>query len=220
MKLRLQLHSLLGYFLRIFFDILYNQMAWAYDSVANIVSLGQWKDWVLSVSPELNGPRVLEIGHGPGHLLFALNTMGVDSVGIDASAKMGNKAYRRLKYFDFQPSLVRGVSARLPFRSDSFHQLVSTFPSDFILDPSTINEANRVLIPGGTMVILPVVWIDGRGLLERFFSFLFNITGQSPEWDDRYTLPFTQAGFSIDIEKRIAKSGILLLIHAQKPTKE
>ena len=220
MKLRLQAHSLLQYFLRIFFNLLYNQLAWAYDSVANIVSLGQWKDWVLSVSPELNEPRVLEIGHGPGHLLYTLKNMGVSSFGIDASAKMGNKAYRRLMQFGFEPSLARCFAAYLPFKSHSFHQLVSTFPSEFIVDPSTINEAYRVLIPGGMFVILPVAWISGRGPIERLLARLFKFTGQSPEWDDSYTVPFTKAGFTVDIEKRVVKSTILLVIHAQKPSKE
>ena len=54
--------------LRFFFYLLYHSFAFAYDLVAASVSLGRWKDWVLSVVPFIEGNRVLEIGHGPGHL--------------------------------------------------------------------------------------------------------------------------------------------------------
>ncbi len=58
--------------LRFFFRLLYHQFAFTYDLVAATVSLGRWKDWVLSVVPFIEGTRILEIGHGPGHLQRAL----------------------------------------------------------------------------------------------------------------------------------------------------
>ena len=215
--LRYRINNLLEYCLRIFIHLLYNQLAWIYDFVADIVSLGQWKDWILSISDDLDGPLVLEIGHGPGHLLSAIKEKGVSIAGIDLSASMGNIAYRRISNLGYQPTLARGSAAHLPFKNTSFHQLVSTFPSEYILDKSTIEEVYRVLIPGGIFVILPVVWITGRSLLERFASFVFSITGQSPEWDESYTLPLTQAGFRIEFEERVVKSGRLLIVYGKKP---
>jgi ubiquinone/menaquinone biosynthesis C-methylase UbiE len=220
MVVRYQINNLVEYCLRIFFHLLYNQLAWFYDVVADTVSLGQWKDWISSISNDLDGPVILEIGHGPGHLITAVIERGLNIIGIDLSESMGKLAYRRIRDAGYEPSLTRGSAFYLPYKSASFNQLISTFPSEYILNKSTVDEAYRTLVPGGVFVILPVVWINGRKLLERFVGFIYSITGQSPEWDDSYTLPLTQAGFSIDCEERIVKSGRLLIIYAQKPNIE
>ena len=60
-------------FMRAFFAGLYTQMAWTYDLVAAVVSVGMWTSWVRSTLTYLNGPQVLELGHGPGHLQIAFN---------------------------------------------------------------------------------------------------------------------------------------------------
>jgi SAM-dependent methyltransferase len=217
MLVRYQINKLIEYFLRIFFHLLYNQLAWLYDVVADIVSLGQWKDWISSISNDLDGPLILEVGHGPGRLIAAVKERGLRIIGIDLSESMGIMAYRRICDAGFEPSITRGSAFSLPYKSASFNQLISTFPSEYILNKSTIDEAYRTLVPGGVFVIMPVVWINGHNLLERFVGFIYSITGQSPEWDDSYTLPLTQAGFSIDCEERIVKSGRLMIINAQKP---
>ena len=80
--------------LNTFFHLLYHQFAWTYDWVAAIVSLGRWKDWISATLPYLDGPLVLEIGHGPGHLQVALQAKGIQAVGLDASAQMGRQADR------------------------------------------------------------------------------------------------------------------------------
>jgi len=85
--------------LRFFFRLLYHQFAFTYDLVAATVSLGRWKDWVLSVLPFIQGTRVLEIGHGPGHLQRALLEQNLLAVGIDESSQMGRLAKRNLRRF-------------------------------------------------------------------------------------------------------------------------
>ena len=85
--------------LRFFFRLLYHQFAFTYDLVAATVSLGRWKDWVLSVLPFIEGNRILEIGHGPGHLQRALLDRNLLAVGIDESPQMGHLAKRNLTRF-------------------------------------------------------------------------------------------------------------------------
>ena len=70
-------------FLRLFFRLLYHQLAFTYDLVAASVSFNRWKDWVMSVVPFIEGKRILEIGHGPGHLQRLLLSLGLIAVGID-----------------------------------------------------------------------------------------------------------------------------------------
>jgi ubiquinone/menaquinone biosynthesis C-methylase UbiE len=176
-----------------------------------------WNEWVSSVMPDLEGPRVLEIGYGPGHLQVELNQKEVSTFGLDLSTQMARLANRRLIKLGFPPYITLGQAQHLPYTSQSFNQLVSTFPSDFIFDQLALAEAYRVLIPGGRFVILPVAWIEGGSRLERIASWLFRSTGQSPEWDDRFTEPLSTAGFMLHVEKRTCKSATLLVINAHKP---
>ena len=108
-------------FLRFFFYLIYEPFAWSYDLVAWVVSLGRWKNWVFSTLPELPGPRVLELGHGPGHLQLALNKKGVYVFGIDRSAPMGRIAHKRLHSGQIIPNLVRATAEHLPFPPDHPH---------------------------------------------------------------------------------------------------
>src|SRR5512143_1971128 len=130
---RLQ-YRILTIILRAFFKLLYHQFAWTYDLVAAIVSLGLWQKWILSVLPYIDGLHVLELGHGPGHLQAALHRKGIASIGVDESPQMGKIAYKRLTRIGFTPRLINGHGQMIPFAIESFHQVVATFPAEYILD--------------------------------------------------------------------------------------
>jgi ubiquinone/menaquinone biosynthesis C-methylase UbiE len=193
--------------------LLYEPLAWTYDGVAWLVSLGRWRSWVTALLPELHGPRVLELGHGPGHLQLAMRNQGLDALGVDLSAQMGRLAGRRLRSSGRTPNLVRADGQRLPFAAASFHQLVATFPTEYITRPSTLGEARRLLAASGSLVLLPLAWITGRGLLDQLAAALFRITGQAEEWDGRFSFAIRQAGFSVQ-EKPVTLPGskVMLLI--------
>ncbi len=209
--------------LRLFYKLLYGKMAFIYDIVAATVSLGRWKSWVLSVKPFLKGARILELGHGPGHLQASLLADGFQAYGLDASPQMGRQAQRRLKSLNkahsrlspqstpLEPRLVRGHAQSLPFPSASFDQVVSTFPSEYITDKNTLNEIWRVLAPGGTVVILLGAWITGTGLADQSAAWLFRVTDQAPVWSDRYLAPLKDTGFEAGVEW-LDLSGSKLLI--------
>ena len=65
------------------FRLLYNEFAWTYDGVSWLVSLGDWRRWQVAALPFIVGRDVLEIGHGPGHMLLALQNAGFAVVGLD-----------------------------------------------------------------------------------------------------------------------------------------
>src|SRR3972149_5955102 len=84
-------------FLRFAYHLLYYQLAFTYDAVAWLVSLGQWKTWGRTALSRVRGRRVLELGHGPGHLLNALAQSGRSPIGIDLSPDMIRSAQRRIR---------------------------------------------------------------------------------------------------------------------------
>src|SRR5258705_9904453 len=107
-------------FLRFFFHHFYHAFAWTYDSVAALVSIGRWQAWVLTALPRVDGPRVLEIGHGPGHLQQALCRKGLQVFGLDESRQMGRMAYSRLKRAGLPIRLSCGYAQSIPFAAGCF----------------------------------------------------------------------------------------------------
>jgi len=209
-------HRLLTRFMRVFFYILYHQFAWMYDLVSNLVSLGMWKDWIMSVVPDLKGLSVLELGHGPGHLQVILHESGVLVFGIDESHQMGKQAGKRLQKKFETHHLSRGFAQLLPFPDSSFNQVVSTFPSEYIFDRKTISEVHRVLVSGGEFIIMPVAWITGHNWMERCAAWLFRVTGQSNEWGTEFMSPFQHAGFITELKQIKHKRWTLLIITGLK----
>jgi ubiquinone/menaquinone biosynthesis C-methylase UbiE len=153
-------------------------MAWTYDLVAWLVSFGQWKAWGRAAIPHLQGRCVLELAHGPGHLLVAMSRAGFSPVGLDLSPQMGRLANRRLSRTGIgMPVLVRARAQALPFRAGSFDSVVSTFPTEFIFDPATLKEMSRVMGQGGRAVVVAGVTFNAS-LPARLLKWLYAVTYQ------------------------------------------
>ena len=163
------------------FRLLYHELAWTYDIVSWLVSLGHWQEWGRASIPFITGTRVLELAHGPGHLQQALHVAGYQSHGIDLSPQMSRLAHQRLRKGNHPRNLNRGEAQYLPFQSSSFDTVVATFPTDFIVDPMTLESARRVLDPNGKLVIVVQGRLLGRGPIYRLIEWLFEITGQRGE---------------------------------------
>ncbi len=186
-------------FIRAAFGLLYTRFASIYDAVTNLVSFGEWREWgamALSFIPD--GARVLEVGHGPGHLHARIRERGLDAVGIDLSPQMGALARRNLRAKGVEPRLARADAARLPFPNAAFNCIACAFPTDFIFRQETLAELRRVLTPSGRIIIVPAVRLIRYDPLSRLVRLAFAITGQGSEMgaSDAARTRFEQAGFS------------------------
>jgi ubiquinone/menaquinone biosynthesis C-methylase UbiE len=199
------------------FRLLYNEFAWTYDAVSWAVSLGQWRAWQLAalrfVPP---GARVLELAHGTGHLQRALAAAGHPTAGLDLSPFMGRIARARARATGRSPRRGRGAARRLPFPAASFDALISTFPTEFIIQPATVAEIHRVLRPGGHCVWVPAALLTGGDAAARVLEWLYGVTGQrgaTATAGPALLEPFRAGGFAARIEiVRLARSTVVVVV--------
>ncbi len=211
--------SLMQRFMRFFFHLLYHPFAFTYDLVASIVSFGNWKEWVYSILPFIKGTRILELGHGPGHLQRLLlaqppaDNRGLVAAAIDESTQMGRIAKRRLGN---SQKLSRALAQHIPFADKSFDTIIATFPTEYIFQEETLSEVKRCLSDGGRLIVLPAAFPK-----SGFLKWLFKVTGESParlteSIKIKSLQPFLKAGFHAEVEIVEVKSSTLLIIVAQK----
>ncbi|MGE5842035.1 MAG: class I SAM-dependent methyltransferase, partial [Deltaproteobacteria bacterium] len=164
----------------------------------------------------LQGGRVLELAHGPGHLLISLKRSGYQPFGIDLSPTMGRQAARRLRRAGCEVPLVRCQAQSLPFRSGSFDDVIATFPTDYILDPSTISEVARVTSGRGRLIIVAGGQKDSDKPNPHFLDWLSKITGRTGPSSDS---AFQRAGMPVRFEWQPVEGGLAILIIAEKMKK-
>ena len=223
-KIQGAIYQFIEYLLKIFLDLLYNQFAWAYDWVADLVSLRRWRNWVYSVLPYLESSPILELGHGPGHLQKKLNGLEYSTFGIDVSTKMVGIAGRRLRDDNYIPCLVVGRAQDLPYPDQTFKRVVATFPSEYINSRETLKEIWRVLDQSGELIILITAWITGDKFLEKIASWTFHVTGQAPDpiqpgisQQDFFQLSAAQeVGFQVTSHLLDLDSSRVMIIQARK----
>jgi ubiquinone/menaquinone biosynthesis C-methylase UbiE len=205
------------------FDLLYHQFAWAYDAISAVVSLGRWHEWGATALPFLTRPRVLELGHGPGHLLAALAEGGWRAVGLDLSPQMGRLARRRLARRGLAAPLVRGRGQTLPFPDNSFNSVVAVFPAPYIIAPETVAAIQRVLRPDGRLVIVPEAELTRAGPAARAIEWLYQITGQRGARDgdsdtdrnDFWKTALSPAGFQVQVQQVSLSDSLVTVVVAE-----
>jgi len=187
----------------LFFDLLYHQFAWTYDLVSSLVSLGQWKNWVLTPLPMLRHGPSLELGFGPGHLLKTARSEDRAMFGVDLSPQMARIAHRRLTRESEHPDISIGNTRNLPFPDGAFEQIVATFPSEYFFELDTLKEIHRALKPSGEIILVPMAWIRGNTVLHTLLRWVYKITGQSVEKGDSIfeagKQVFDRVGFDVEI---------------------
>lgn len=220
--------ALWGRLVRTGFYLLYNPLAPAYDTISWLVSLGHWRDWQMAALPYLQGDSVLELAHGPGHMLLALEHAGFDATGIDLSPQMGRIARSRIEENGLHVAVLRAPAQRLPFVVHCFDSVLATFPAEFIVETATLGEVSRVLRQNGRFVFVPEARLTSTSPAASVLEFLYRVTGQRNEptrgqsvesaitrWKmlrDR----FKSAGFEVRIERVSLDTSEVTVIIATK----
>ena len=213
--------------LRIFFRLLYHELAITYDLVSWVVSIGQWREWQRQTIPFIIGDQILEVAHGTGNLQIDLISKGYRPTAFDLSSQMGRIASHKLKRYPHPsppplatPPFVRGMVQHLPFVGAHFTSIISTFPTEFIVDPNAVKEFNRVLTQGGRLIFVPSATIVPKHLLDRFARWLFDVTGQAVGdtvlWEKTIRERYESANFQITIENVTLPRSVVWVVIATK----
>jgi ubiquinone/menaquinone biosynthesis C-methylase UbiE len=166
-------------------ELLYHQLAWAYDAVAWVVSFGYWSDWRRAALEYLIPGPVLETGFGTGVLLAEMVQMRLDVTGLELSPAMHRVSRRRFCRKELYPKRIRARTEEIPFSDGTFSNIVVTFPTAYVAQAMTLSEFYRVLRDAGRVVIVglgvqfhaPILrWLtawfleDAGGAMVRLFA--------------------------------------------------
>jgi ubiquinone/menaquinone biosynthesis C-methylase UbiE len=135
---------------------LYNELAWAYDPVSWLVSLGRWDTLRKAVLDYQTGVQVLEIGFGTGELLLELRRRNISAVGLDRSAAMQHQTRKKMRQSSLWVPCVQADTRHMPFANRSFDTILSTFPAGYIFEAGTWSEVGRLLHKPGRFVIVGI----------------------------------------------------------------
>lgn len=198
------------------FRLLYYEMAFTYDLVSWVVSLGQWRCWQRSVFgflPDWRLGPILELAHGTGNLQIDLQSAGYKTIAFDLSPYMGKIAKRKVERHGLEDDFVRGSAFQLPFAENTFSAIVCTFPTDFIIQASTLSEINRILVSGGNAVIVLNGMLTGGGIVKAFLEWLYRITGQRDEGRERQIEQYFDGyGMQVDTAEISCRGSVAQLV--------
>lgn len=153
------------------------------------------------LAADLRPRRALDLGCGGGHAAYAIAPHAGRTVAFDLSAEMlaavaAQAGIRGLA--GIRP--VRGTVDRLPFADGLFDLLVSRYSAHHWQHfPRALQEARRVLAPGGTAAFIDIV-APAAPLLDSFLQTVEVLRDPSHVRDHRpeeWRAALQQAGFAV-----------------------
>jgi ubiquinone/menaquinone biosynthesis C-methylase UbiE len=201
--------------------------------------LSRWYDWLSASSEQplaelglkkLNasaGESVLEIGFGTGHALLALASVVGDVgrvVGIDLSRGMFRVASEKIAHASLSRriSLGQGDAAALPFDTDSFDAIFTSFTLELFDTPeiaTVLAECRRVLKPGGRIGVVAMVRDAHENIPVRIYEWFHQYMPAYVDCRPIYVQSaLTLAGFEIqDVTRKWMWGLPVEICLAQKP---
>ncbi len=158
---------------KLLFETLYKNR-YLYRIASTIPFAGQWRVWQRLVLPRIIGIDVLELGCGLGDLFVDMLNAGYNCRAVEHSPQMAAAARDTLRKRRIGQTawIMQGSAQHLPFSESSFDTVVSTFPSEYIYDPDTLAEVERVLRPGGRVLVIEGANLLPIGVVQPFLVLL------------------------------------------------
>jgi demethylmenaquinone methyltransferase/2-methoxy-6-polyprenyl-1,4-benzoquinol methylase len=136
----------------------FSSVANKYDIMNDLMSFGThhlWKRFAIEISSIRTGSKVLDVATGTGDILNKIKNINCFSVGIDQNFDILNLAKNKLINNCIIPNLVNGMSERLPFKSDIFDLIITSFGFRNFTDKIVaLEEFKRILKLSGKIIIL------------------------------------------------------------------
>jgi ubiquinone/menaquinone biosynthesis C-methylase UbiE len=154
---------------KLFFETLYKNH-YLYRFASTVPFAGQWRIWQGLILSRIHGHDVLELGCGLGDLLADMLEAGYMCRAVEQSPQMVAAARATLtrRHAGVPSWVIQGSAQKLPFSPHSFDTVVSTFPSDYIHDADTLSEIERVLRPGGRLIVIEGAHLEPVSPLQSF----------------------------------------------------
>lgn len=141
--------------------LMFDKIAHKYDFLNHFLSLGidiLWRKKAISLLKKAQPKQILDVATGTGDLAIEALKLNPEKVtGIDVSAGMLELGKEKIKaqQLDSKIELLQGDSENLPFTHNSFDAITVAFGvRNFENLKKGITEMNRVLKPGGQVVVL------------------------------------------------------------------
>jgi demethylmenaquinone methyltransferase/2-methoxy-6-polyprenyl-1,4-benzoquinol methylase len=201
----------------------------SYDWVVRLATFGQDSAWKREIIRAVdNYSHILELACGTGILSSMLAKKGKNIAGIDLTFE-----YLRELKCKLNAHIVQGTAESLPYRSESFDAIVSSYVAKYVDIPEVIDECWRVLRPGGVAIFHDFIYPNGliRSLWKAYFA-LLRLTGlfvvswkvvfeqlddtiKRSDWVDRTMYVFEKKKFQ-KISCKLYAAGTAAIVCAEK----
>ena len=112
--------------------------------------------------------NVLHVGTATGRVSAHLISQGLDYIGLELSKVMVTITKEKM---EGKAHIVQADAEHLPFRAEAFDNVVSVRSFHFLPNPDEfLRDANRVLKPGGRLIVSFEKKVHGRGAFEKIMG--------------------------------------------------
>ncbi|MGX9355984.1 bifunctional demethylmenaquinone methyltransferase/2-methoxy-6-polyprenyl-1,4-benzoquinol methylase UbiE [Roseobacteraceae bacterium S113] len=161
----------------------FNSVASKYDVMNDVMSMGihrVWKDAMMDWLAPRPGQRLLDVAGGTGDISFRfIKRAGyAQATVLDLTEPMLVEGRKRAEAdaLSDQLSWVVGDAMALPFEDNSFDVYTISFGIRNVTRPlEALQEAYRVLRPGGRLMVLEFSQIPNEGLQWAYDRYSFNV---------------------------------------------